>query len=72
MSVSIAEIKSILINSYSIMYGNIDPKYITMTRFFEKSPGEFDYTCEVLVPQTPGACVRCGPSGDQDYGNRDI
>lgn len=53
MSVSIAEIKSILINSYSIMYGNIDPKYITMTRFFEKSPGEFDYTCEVLVPQTP-------------------
>lgn len=53
MSVSIAEIKQILINNYSIMYGNIDTKYITMTRFFEKSPGEFDYTCEVLIPQIP-------------------
>lgn len=53
MSVSIAEIKQILINSYSIMYGNIDTKYITMTRFFEKTPGEFDYTCEVLIPQIP-------------------
>jgi len=53
MSVSIADIKNILINSYSLMYGNIDTKYITMTRFFEKSPGEFDYTCEVFIPQIP-------------------
>ena len=51
MSVSIEEIKKILINSYSIMYGNIDTKYVVMTRFFEKAPGEFDYTCEVLIPQ---------------------
>lgn len=51
MSVSIEEIKNILINSYSIMYGNIDTKYVVMTRFFEKAPGEFDYTCEVLIPQ---------------------
>lgn len=53
MSVSIADIKKILINSYSIMYGNIDTKYISMTRFFEKTPGEFDYTCEILIPQIP-------------------
>ena len=53
MSVSIADIKKILINSYSIMYGNIDTKYISITRFFEKTPGEFDYTCEILIPQIP-------------------
>ena len=52
MSVSIEEIKQILINSYSEIFGNIDTRYIIMTRFLETSPGVFDYTCELLIPQS--------------------
>lgn len=52
MSVSIEEIKKILINSYSEIFGNIDTQYIIMTRFLETSPGVFDYTCELLIPQS--------------------
>jgi hypothetical protein len=52
MSVSTDEIKEIIVQSYSEMFGGVDTRYIILTRFLETSPGTFDYTCDVLIPQS--------------------
>jgi hypothetical protein len=47
---SIAIVKRIFKYRVSKLYGDIDIQFVHLTRFIEIHPGEFQYTCEILIP----------------------